>query len=106
MPVRPLDLLARDRPEAGVGDELVRAGQHADGVQLDGAEPSEHGRHAAPARVRADEPLRGKGHDARFVLAQRDLRRRQGGPATTGRLPAATDKRHMSGELKLTGQVA
>ena len=57
----------------------MRAGEDADGVQLDGAEPPEHGRHAAPAGVGADEPLRAQGDDARFVLAQGELRRRQRG---------------------------
>ena len=98
MPVRLLDLLARDSSEAGVGDKLVRAGEDADGVQLDGAEPAQHGGHATAARVGADEPLRGKGHNARFILAQGELRRRQGGTGHGRRLPAATDKWHMPDE--------
>ena len=55
MPVRALHLSSRNRAEAGVGDELVRAGQDADGVELDSAEPPEHGRHAALAGLGADE---------------------------------------------------
>ena len=42
IPVGPLDPLPRHRAEPGVGDQLVRAGQHADRVQLDRADPAQH----------------------------------------------------------------
>ena len=44
-------------------DQLVRAGQHADRVQLDRADPPEHGGHAASPGLRADEALSPEGHE-------------------------------------------
>jgi hypothetical protein len=40
MPVGSLDLLTRDRPQPGVGDQLVGPGEHADRVELHRADPA------------------------------------------------------------------
>ena len=66
MPVGALDPLPRHRPEPGVSDELMGAGQHADGVQLHRPEPVQHRRHAAAAGGGAQEPLRAQGEQPRF----------------------------------------
>src|SRR4029077_13521170 len=51
VPVRPLDPLPRDGAEPGVGHELVGAGEHADGVELDGHAAAPHRRDATAAAL-------------------------------------------------------
>lgn len=57
-PVGALDGRAADRAEAGVGDELVGAGQHGDRVELDGAEVAQHAADAGPAVRCPEQALR------------------------------------------------
>ena len=72
-------------------DQLMRAREDADGVQLDGPKPPEHRCYAALPGVGADESLRAEGDNARFVLAQSELRRWQRGTGHDRRLPGAGD---------------
>jgi hypothetical protein len=74
MPVRPFDPLPRDGAEPGVGHELVGPGQHADGVELDRAEPAQHRGHPAAAPLSADEPLRAQRHQPDIVGGQGQFR--------------------------------
>ena len=67
VPVGALDPLPGHRPEPGVRDEFVGAGQHADGVQLHCAQPAQHGRHATAAPVGPQEPLRSQGEQPGLV---------------------------------------
>ena len=76
MPVGALDPLPRHRAEPGVRDQLVRPGQHADRVQLNRAQPAQHGRHAAAAAVRAEKALRAQRDQPGLVGGQGQLRRR------------------------------
>ena len=75
VPVSALDPLPADRAEAGVGDQLMRAGQHADGVQLDGAQPAQHGGHPATAAVGADQALGAQRQQPGLVGRQGELGR-------------------------------
>jgi hypothetical protein len=69
-PQRRLDGVAPDRPQARVEDELVRAREHRDRVELDGAEPAQHGWHARAAVGGTEQALRAQGHAPRLVGAQ------------------------------------
>ena len=68
-PVGPLDGGAADRPVTGIGDQLVRASQHRDGVQLDRPESSHHGGHAA-SRAAPAQSLGAERDPARLSDAQ------------------------------------
>jgi hypothetical protein len=74
VPVRPLDPLPRDGAEPGVGHELVRAGKHADGVELHRAEPAQHRGHPAAPALSADKPLRPQRHEPDIVGGQGQFR--------------------------------
>jgi hypothetical protein len=58
VPVGALDPLPRHGPEPGVGDKLVRPGQDADRVKLDGAQPAQQADHPAAPPGRSEEPPR------------------------------------------------
>jgi hypothetical protein len=73
VPVGPLDPVPADRAKPGIGDELVRAREHADRVELDRAEPAQHGRHPAAAGAGADEALRAQRDEPHLVGRQRQL---------------------------------
>lgn len=62
-PVGVLHRPAAHRAQPGVGDQLVRAGQHRDRVQLDRAEVPQHPRHPCPA-VRSPQEALGAQRDA------------------------------------------
>src|SRR6202011_3168869 len=72
-PVGPLDPGASDSPETGVGDQLVRPGQHRDRVELYRAEPAQH-RRDAPAGPWPAQTLGEKG-DPTCVLDAEGLAR-------------------------------
>ena len=69
-PVRVLDPLARHRPEPRIGDELVRAREHRDRVELHGAEAAQHGGGTATPAVGAQQALRAQDEPARLVRRQ------------------------------------
>ncbi len=73
VPVGALDPVPRHRAEPRVGDQLVGAGQHADGVQLHRAQPAQHGGHAAAAAAGAQEALRAQREQPRLVGRQGQL---------------------------------
>ena len=50
------------------------AGEHADGVELDRAEPAQHRGDPAAAALRADEPLRAQRHQPDIVGGQGQFR--------------------------------
>lgn len=62
-PVRLLHRAPAHRAEPGVRNQLVRAGQHRDGVQLDRSEVAQHPGHARPA-VRSPQEALGAQRDA------------------------------------------
>ncbi len=66
-PVRRLDGGPPDRAEPRVRDQLVRAGQHRDRVQLDGAQVPEHPAHPGPAVRRPEQALCAQGDPAGLV---------------------------------------
>ncbi len=76
---RPVGLLHRPaahRTEAGVGDQLVRAGQHRDRVQLHRAEVAQHPRHPRPAVRSPQEALGAQSYAAGLVGGEFDCGRR------------------------------
>src|SRR5512144_1490498 len=57
VPIRRLDRRTAHRPAPGVGDQLVGASKHRDGVQLHGAEPVQHRGDPAAGLARAEQAL-------------------------------------------------
>jgi hypothetical protein len=74
VPVRPLDPVPGNRAEPGVRHELMRPGEHADGVELHRAKPAQHRGHAAAAAAGADEALCTQRHQPYVVGGQGYLR--------------------------------
>ena len=91
-PVGVLDCGAADGAEAGVGDELVRAGEDGDGVELDGAGAAKDVGDGVGAIGCEGEALGGDGDPAGFVGGDGD------GPAGHG-LRARTVQRIWEGQM-------
>ncbi len=66
-PVRLLHRRPADRAEPGVGQQLVGAGEHGDGVQLDRAEAAQHAPHPGPAVRGPEQSLGAQGDPACLV---------------------------------------
>ena len=70
-PVGLLDPAPTDRPQAGVGHQLVRTRQDRDGVELHRAEPAHHRGHPTFRHTGAAEPLGSQRHPPGVLDAQR-----------------------------------
>src|SRR6266536_3790838 len=78
IPVRPFDTLSPNRAEPSVGDQLVRSRQHADRVELNGANAPEHGADTAAPLSGAEKALGPQGDPANLVAGEGELRRGRG----------------------------